>query len=106
MVIEHRFTLTAGESKQRRVYPQKYNVYQRLVLASLFFNIYTYDLPFTFFRKFTYAKDLILLQYSGIHRPWRQGRGKCCKTKFKKITFLSFAVKVLAVPGEKVSGAM
>ena len=59
------FTLTTGDSKQSRLRRLKNGVPQETVLASLLFNIYTYDLPSMVFRKFAYADDLALLHSSG-----------------------------------------
>ena len=65
LVQNRSFTLTAGDSKQSRLRRFKNDVPQGSVLASLLFNIYTYDLPSMISRKFAYADDLALLQSSG-----------------------------------------
>ena len=53
------FTLATGVSKQNKLRCLKNGVSQRSVLALLFLNIYTYNLPFTISRKFAYADDLL-----------------------------------------------
>ena len=58
------FTLTTGDSKQSRLRRLKNGVRQGSVLASILFNIYTYDLPSMISRKFAYADDLTLLHSS------------------------------------------
>ena len=65
LVRNRSFTLTTGDSKQSRPRRLKNGVPQRLVLAPLLFNIYTYDLPSMISRKFAYADDLALLHSSG-----------------------------------------
>ena len=65
LVRNRRFTLTTGDSKQSRLRRLKNSVPQELVLASLLFNIYTYDLLSMISRKFVYADDLALLHSSG-----------------------------------------
>ena len=66
VLVQNRcFTLTTGDSKQSRLRRLKNGVPQGSVLASLLFNIYTYDLPSMTFRKFAYADDLALLHSSG-----------------------------------------
>ena len=65
-VVRNRsFTLTTGDSKQSRLRRLKNGVPQGSVLASLLFNIYTYDLPSMISRKLAYADDLALLHSSG-----------------------------------------
>ena len=59
LVRNRSFTLTIGDSKQSRLRRLKNGVPQGSVLASLLFNIYTYDLPSTISRKFAYADDLL-----------------------------------------------
>ena len=59
------FILTTGDSKQSRLRRLKNNVPQRLVLASILFNIYTYDLPSMISKKFAYDDDLALLHSFG-----------------------------------------
>ena len=65
LVRNKSFILTTGDSKQSRLRRLKNGVPQRSVLASLLFNIYTYDLPSMISRKFAYADDLALLHSSG-----------------------------------------
>ena len=65
LVRNRSFTLTTGDSKQSRLLRLKNGVPQESVLASLLFNIYTYDLSSMISRKFAYADDLTLLHSSG-----------------------------------------
>ena len=65
LVRNRSFTLTTGDSKQTRLRRLKNGVPQGSVLASLLFNIYTYDLPSTISRKFAHSGDLALLHSSG-----------------------------------------
>ena len=65
LVRNQSFTLTTGDSKQSRLRRLKNGVPQGSVLASLLFNIYTYDLPSMISSKFAYADDLALLHSSG-----------------------------------------
>ena len=65
LVQNRSFTLTTGDSKQSRLRRLKHGVPQGSVLASLHFNIYTYDLPSMISRKLAYADDLALLHSSG-----------------------------------------
>ena len=65
LVRNRSFTLTTGDSKQSRLRHLKNGVPQGSILASLLFNIYTYDLPSMISRKFAYADDLALLHSSG-----------------------------------------
>ena len=65
LVRNRSFTLTTGDSKQSRLRYLKNSVPQESVLASLLFDICTYDLPSMIFRKFAYADDLALLHSSG-----------------------------------------
>ena len=65
LVRNRSFTLTTGDSKQSRLRRLKNGVPQGSVLASLLFNIYTYDLPSMISRKLAYADDLALLHSSG-----------------------------------------
>ena len=72
LVQNRRFTLTTCDSKRNRLCRLKNYVPQGSVLALLLFNIYTYDLPSTIFRKFAYADDLALLHSSG---NWKDSEG-------------------------------
>ena len=65
LVRNRSLTLTTGDSKQSRLRRLKNGVPQGSVLASLLFNIYTYDLPSMISRKFAYADYLALLHFSG-----------------------------------------
>ena len=65
LVRNRSFTLTTGDSKQSRLRRLKNGVPQESVLASLLFNIYTYNLPSIISRKFVYADDLAWLHSSG-----------------------------------------
>ena len=65
LVRNRSFTLTTGDRKQNRLRHLKNGVPQGSVLASLLFNIYTYDLPSMISRKFAYADDLGLLHSFG-----------------------------------------
>ena len=65
LVRNRSFTLTTGDSKRSRLRRLRNGVPQGSVLAPLLFNIYTYDLPSTTFRKYVYADDLSLLHLSG-----------------------------------------
>ena len=58
------FTITTGDSKQSRLRRLQNGVPQRLALVSLFFNIYTYELPSLTSQKNAYADDLALLYAS------------------------------------------
>ena len=72
LVRNQSFTLTISDSKQSRLRCLKNGVPQGSVLASLLFNIYTYDLFSMIFRKFAYANDLALL-HSFVN--WKNLRG-------------------------------
>ena len=50
--------------KQRRLQCLKNGIPQGLVLASLLYNIYTYDLPSLVSKKYNYTDDLVLLHSS------------------------------------------
>ena len=65
LVRNRSFILTTGDSKQSRLRRLKKAVPQGSVLASLLFNINTYDLPSMISRKFAYVDDLALLHSSG-----------------------------------------
>ena len=64
LVRNRSFTLTTGDSKQSRLRRLRNGLPQRSVLASIFFNIYTYDLPSMTSQKYAYADDLALLYAS------------------------------------------
>ena len=59
LVRNHSFALINGA--QSRLQRLKNGVLSGSVLASLFFNIYTHDLPVTVARKFVYADDLAIM---------------------------------------------
>ena len=61
LVRNQSFNLTTGDSKQSRLRRLKNGVPKGSVLASLLFNIYTYDLPSMISKKFAYADDLAVL---------------------------------------------
>ena len=65
LIRSRSFTLTTGDSKQSTLRRLKNGVPQGSVLATLLFNIYTYDLPSMISRKFVYADGLALLHFSG-----------------------------------------
>ena len=81
LVRNQSFTLTTGDSKQNRLCRLKNGVPQGLVLATLLFNIYTYDLPSMTSRKFVYADDLALLHSSG---NWKDLEGVTLRLNFIK----------------------
>ena len=72
LVRNRSFTLTTGDSNQSRLLQLKNGVPQGSLLATLLFNIYTYDLPSMIFRKLAYADDLALLHSSG---KWKDLEG-------------------------------
>ena len=76
LVRNRSFTLTTGDSKQSRLRRLENGVPQESVLALLLFNIYTYDLPSMISRKFAYADDLALLNFSG---NWKDLEGTLSK---------------------------
>ena len=88
-VQNRNFTLTTGDSKQSRLRCLKsnagYAVSQGSVLTPLLFNIYTYDLPFTISRKFTYADDLTLFYCSG---NWKAFEGTLNQDMFTHLVYL------------------
>ena len=55
LVFSRRFTLISGTAKQSRLRRLKNGIQNGSVLASLLFNIYTYDLQVTVGRKFNYT---------------------------------------------------
>ena len=61
LVRNHSFTLTTGNGPQSRLRRLRNGVPQGSVLAPFLFNIYTYDLPTTIFKKFAYADDWAIL---------------------------------------------
>ena len=65
LVRNRSFILTTGDSKQSRLRHLKNSVPPESVLGPFLFSIYTYDLPYTIFRKFVYAYDVALLHSSG-----------------------------------------
>ena len=68
LVRNRSFTLTTGDSKQSRLRRLRNGLPQGSVLATLLFNIYTYDLPFMTSQKYAYADDLGLLY---AFRDWK-----------------------------------
>ena len=68
LVRNNSFTLTNDDSKQSRLRRLRNGLPQESVLAPLFFNIYTYDLPSMTSQKCAYADDLALLYAS---RDWK-----------------------------------
>ena len=65
LVRNRSFTLTIGGSKPSRMRRLKNGLPQGSVLASLFFNIYIYDLLSITSKKYAYADDLAILHASG-----------------------------------------
>ena len=61
LIRNRSFTLTTGDSKQSRLRRFRNGLPLGSVLASLLFNIYTYDLPSMTSQKYAYADDLALL---------------------------------------------
>ena len=68
LVRNRSFTLTTCDSRQSRLRHLRNGVPQGSVLAPLFFNIYTYDLPFMTSQKYVYAENLAVLYTS---RDWK-----------------------------------
>ena len=68
LVQNQSFTFATDDSKQSRLRRLKNGVPQGSILALFLFNIYTYDLPSTIFRKFAYADDLTLLYSFGNYK--------------------------------------
>ena len=68
LVRNRSFTLITGDSTQSRLRRLRNGIQQGSILATLFFNIYTYDLPFMTSQKYAYADDLALLHAS---RDWK-----------------------------------
>ena len=62
------FTLTTGDSKQRRLRRLQNGLPQESVLVPSLFNIYTYNMPSMTSQKCVYADDLALLYAS---RDWK-----------------------------------
>ena len=69
LIRNRSFTLTTGDSKPSRLRRLRNGVLQGSVLASLFFNICTYDIPSITSKKFAYADDLAILYTSG---EWKE----------------------------------
>ena len=76
MVSNHNFALTTGNGQRGRLRRLKNYFPQGSVLASLLFNIYTYDLPATISRKYAYADDLTIMHADG---DWLAVEGALCK---------------------------
>ena len=62
------FTFSIGDSKRNRLRRLRNGLPQGSVLATLLFNIYTYDLPSTISQKYAYADDLALMHTS---KDWK-----------------------------------
>ena len=77
LVRNRSFTLTIGAKKQSRLRRLKNGVPQESVLAALMFNIYTYDLPVTVNRNFSYANSLTTLHYAS---DWQELKGTLIRT--------------------------
>ena len=60
LVQTHSFSFIASDRKQSKLRRLKNGVPQGLVLTPLLFNICTYDLSFTIFKKFVDADDVAL----------------------------------------------
>ena len=58
LVQNRSFTLTIGDSKRSRLRRLRNGLRQESVLAPIFFNVYSYDLPSMTFQKYAYADDL------------------------------------------------
>ena len=65
--------------------PPRFAMLQESVLASLLFNIYTYDLPSTISSRFSYADDLALLHFSG---NWRDLEGTLSQNMSTLLAYL------------------
>ena len=65
-------SFTAGDSKRSRLRRLRNGLPQGSVLAPLFFNIYTYDLPSTISQRYAYADDLALMHTS---KDWKTSEG-------------------------------
>ena len=63
LIRNRSFTLSIGDSKRSRLRRLRNGLPQESVLASLLFNLYTYDLPSTIFQKYAYADDLAFDAY-------------------------------------------
>ena len=72
LIRNRSFTLSIGDSKRSRLRRLRNGLPQRLVLAPLLFNIYTYDLPSTISQKYAYADDLALMHTS---KDWKTLEG-------------------------------
>ena len=79
------FTIIMVDSKQSRLRRLKNGVPQESVLASLLFNIYTYDLPSMIFSEFAYADDLTLLHTS---ENWKDLEGILSHNMFTLSAYL------------------
>ena len=66
------FILSIGDSKRSRLRRLRNGLPQGSVLATLLFNIYTYDLPSTISQKYVYADDLALVHTS---KDWKTLEG-------------------------------
>ena len=64
LVRNRSFTITTGDSNQSRLRRLRSGLPQGSVLATLLFNIYTYNLPSMTSQKYAYADDLALLYAS------------------------------------------
>ena len=67
------FTLTTGAGLQSRLRRLKNGVPQKLVLATLIFNICIYDLPVTIARKVSYADGWAIIHLKDIRGNFKSG---------------------------------
>ena len=72
LIRNRSFTLSIGDSKRSRLRRLRNGLPQGSVLTPLLFNIYTYDLPSTIFRRYAYADDLALMHTS---KDWKTLEG-------------------------------
>ena len=72
LIRNRSFTFSIGDSKRSRLRRLRNGLPQGSVLASLLFNIYTYDLPSTISPRYAYADDLALMHTS---KDWKTLEG-------------------------------